>query len=217
MSSLRITIVDYGLGNIFNILRAVEYLGYKACFSSKYNDIINSDFLILPGVGAFEDGMIALKEKGLVEIIQEYVNQNKPLLGVCLGMQLLMSTSEEFGRHEGLNLINGEVVHFPKAKRKGMFYKIPHIGWNKIQLNSINRKNNSREMVLREINHNSFYYFTHSFIVQPNSHENCVALSNYGGIEFCSVINKGKIWGCQFHPELSGVDGLKFFKYLLES
>lgn len=211
MSNLKVTIVDYGLGNIFNIQRAVEFLGYEVFFSCKHNDIINSDRLILPGVGAFEDGMIALKEKGMIETIQEYVNQNKPLLGICLGMQLLMSSSEEFGHHSGLNLIEGKVVHLPKAEHKDKFYKVPHVGWNQIMPSSDNRNKNSTGTFFRDFNQKSFYYFSHSFIVKPTFNQNCLAFSNYGGIDFCSVVNKGNIWGCQFHPELGGDPGLKIF------
>ena len=217
MSHLKVTIVDYGLGNIFSIQRAIEFLGYEVFLSCKHTDIINSDRLILPGVGAFEDGMIALKEKGMIETIQEYVNQNKPILGVCLGMQLLMSSSEEFGHQVGLNLIEGEVVHFPKAKHKDMFYKVPHAGWNQIKPSSDYGEKNWAGTILNDINQDSFYYFSHSFIVQPTFKRNCLALSNYGGIDFCSVVNKGNIWGCQFHPELSGDPGLKIFTNFIQA
>jgi len=133
MPCVNAVIVDYGLGNIFSIQRAVTHLGADPVISSDHETILGADRLILPGVGSFGGGMQGLRAKGLVDVINAYVETGKPMLGICLGMQLLMSRSEEFGEHEGLNLIPGDVIRFPSPVPRGLQYKIPHVGWNSIE------------------------------------------------------------------------------------
>ncbi len=157
--------------------------------------------IILPGVGSFEAGMRGLKVRGLEDVLKKVANKNIPILGICLGAQLLLSKGYEFGEYDGLGIIPGQVVPFPSLPEKE---KIPHIGWNKIRpqksvlwKNTILRGQEEKEV-----------YFVHSYILRPQNNVNCLAATVYGGYEFCSAVQNGNIYGCQFHPEKSGLAGL---------
>lgn len=216
MSSLKITIVDYGLGNLFSIQRAISFLGYESLITNDHQDIKESDRIILPGVGAFGDGMRELKDKGLDQTLIECAQLGKMILGICLGMQLLMSHSEEFGSHDGLNIIAGDVKRFPSPKPKGIQYKIPHVGWNQIFPYG-NQQSSWENTSLCSNKAGDFVYFVHSLRVIPENEEHILASTEYGGIEFCSIVKKDNVIGCQFHPELSGKIGLKIYDEFLKS
>jgi len=210
MPDLKIAIIDYGLGNIFSIMRAVKFLGHNSVCTADPSDIMKADRVILPGVGAFGDGMAQLKGKGLDRVLAEYAQTGKPVLGICLGMQLLFTTSEEFGLNNGLNLVPGHVRRIPSSSPTDAPYKIPHVGWN-----SINPAGGWRGTVLENNQPGAFFYFVHSYRAIPERDEHVLATTSYGSVKFCSVVHKDNIFGCQFHPELSGPAGLAIYRQFI--
>lgn len=209
MSGKSVIIVDYGLGNLFSVQRALNLVGAENTkISPEKTDIDNASRVVLPGVGAFGDGMKNLEERDLVSALQKYAQSGRPLLGVCLGMQLIMSQSEEFGLHSGLDLVPGNVRKLEFDTEGG--FKIPHIGWNALE------KSNGAEIwdetVLEGIDEGASMYFNHSYIVVPENRSVSLATTNYGKDTYCSVLRKDNITGAQFHPELSGDDGLRLYR-----
>lgn len=208
---LNTVIVDYGSGNLYSVQRALYYLGASPEITDNAEKILKADRLILPGVGAFGDGMLGLKKKRLIEPIKKYAESGKPLLGICLGMQLFMTEGEEFGCYEGLDIIKGKAIYL-KSIAKGEFSeKLPHIGWNKILLSQAS-KTLWKTTILEDLHEGSFLYFVHSNIVVTHDPLACLAETVYGDVTFSSVIRKGNIYGCQFHPERSGETGLEIYK-----
>jgi len=209
----KITVIDYGMGNLFNVMRALEALECDVSITNDVKNIVNADKLLLPGVGAFEDGMSDLKTSNLDSAIKEFSLTERPLMGICLGMQLLMSVSEENGRHDGLNLIEGDVLKFKEPNEKSAKYKIPQIGWNKLSETKLSKWPGS---ILEGIENNAYMYFLHSYYVNPKDKKVVISETSYGQNTFCSVLQKNQIIGCQFHPERSGEIGLKILKNFLE-
>lgn len=209
--SKKIVIVDYGLGNLFSIKQACKYLGYNTVLSSEANTILDAANLILPGVGSFEIAMKKLNEHNLVDTLKSYVKSGKPIMGVCLGMQLFFDESNEFGKHQGLGLIEGEVVRFPDVV-DGINIRVPHIGWNKIY----HKDSDWSKSPLQNINDESLMYFVHSYFVKPVSKEDILSYTVYKGFEFCSAVRKDNIFGFQFHPEKSGKEGLDIYNNFLK-
>lgn len=196
-----ITIIDYGAGNLFSVKKALEYFGVNAQISDDSKDILKSRGLILPGVGAFGAGMNLLEKKGLKDSIVEAVEKGIPLLGVCLGLQLLFEESEESPGIKGLGLIKGKVKKLPDR------LPLPHIGWNEVHI--------VKEVpILRDIRDNSFFYFVHSYYAEPDEKEVIVGVTDYD-IDFPSVIAQDNIFAVQFHPEKSSSEGLKVYKNFL--
>ena len=202
-----ISIIDYGIGNLYSICNAVKAVGMEPNIVSTPEEVGLAHHLILPGVGAFNAGVKVLKERGLDSAIREYVESGKPLLGVCLGMQLLMTQSSEFGSCNGLDLIPGKVKpliiadgYDPKV------YKIPHIGWKNIEFSSQKTAEmlNSRNGV--EV------YFLHSYYVCPEDENHIAATTMHGGLKLCAMNLRENVMGYQFHPEKSGKVGLKLLK-----
>ncbi len=208
---MKIVIIDYGLGNIFSIQRAIKHLGFEAIISHKLDEISSADKLILPGVGAFGDGMASLQKRKMDKLIIDFAQAKKPILGICLGMQLLLSYSEEFGVHGGLGIIPGKVIRFPEPQPKGLQYKIPHVGWNQV-FPLEDKKDIWQKTVLRGVSPGDFVYFVHSFRAIPDNNRFVLAKTEYGGCEFASVIRNENTYGCQFHPELSGNVGLSIYR-----
>lgn len=208
----KITIIDYGCGNILNLVRAIKFLGYKTEITNNKEKIICSSHIIFPGVGAFGNAMQQLEKYDLPRIITEYINLKKPLLGICLGMQLLLTKSEEFGVHSGLSLIAGNVTKIPNNKNNEI--KIPHTGWNEIYPNSNKKVWNNK--ILKNISIGTNFYFVHSFISLTKDINSTVAICNYSGIDIPAVIEQNNIYGCQFHPEKSGSNGLTVLKNFCE-
>lgn len=196
-----IAIIDYGVGNLFSLSSSLKAVGAEAVITGDRELIKKADRLILPGVGAFGDAMEKLKADGLDALIKEETANGKPLLGICLGMQLLFEKSYEFGKHSGLGLIKGEVV--PMAGRIPQSLKIPHIGWNALEL-----KDNCP--IFRDIENGDFVYFVHSFFAD-GCEESLTASTEYG-IKITAAAANGNIFGCQFHPEKSGKTGLKILR-----
>lgn len=198
----KIAIVDYGVGNLRSLIRAFEHFGVDVAITEEVDKISSADALVLPGDGAFAAGMEGLKVRGLTRAVLNFAKESKPLLGVCLGAQILMSAGYEFGKYGGLDLISGKVVKI----NKNIGAKIPQIGWNNIYPSP---KKEWGATILEGVKPQSNLYFIHSYILVPKDTNAALAMTKYGSNEFCSVIGKGQIWGCQFHPEKSGQVGLK--------
>ena len=209
MSEAQVAIVDYGMGNLFSVQQACQSVGLLPAITSSAREILDADAVILPGVGAFGDAMATLSQLGLVEVLRQVAGSGKPLLGVCLGMQLLMTESHEFGRHQGLGLIEGEVVRFETPRDGSTILKVPQVGWNRIFRPA---HGSWEQSCLEELRDGTFMYFVHSFYPKPVDPGVVLAVSRYGHIEFCSSLRHGNIMACQFHPERSGPQGLRIYR-----
>jgi len=201
-----IVIIDYGMGNLRSAQKAFEKVGYAARLSSDPADIAAADKLVLPGVGAFRDCIGNLREGGFVEPLLAHVDAGKPLLGICVGLQLLFSESEEFGRHQGLGIIPGRVVRFPAGmQHQGEELKVPHMGWNSLQIRQASP-------VLRGVEEGSFVYFVHSYYAVPDDPSIVAAQATYGDVTFCASLWRDNVMATQFHPEKSQTVGLAMLK-----
>ncbi len=203
----KITIIDYQLGNLFSVKQACDTIGLTATVSSSKKDIEHSDALILPGVGAFQEAMKNLESFDLIAPIIESVNSGKPIFGICLGLQLLFSESEEFGSGRGLDLISGVIKKFPSSNGERKI-KVPQIAWNQI----VKYNQSWEESPLKEVKDREFMYFVHSYYVQPLSDSCVLTHTDYDGIEYCSSILENNIFATQFHPEKSSEKGLSIYK-----
>lgn len=209
MSSSKVTVIDYGLGNLLSVKRGLEKSGAEVVITSEAKTILSSQRIVLPGVGAFQNAMKSLNSLGLVDIIHEASFQNIPILGICLGMQLLLDESEEFGTSKGLGLIPGSVVPVPNKDISGKKQKIPHIGWSSLKpSDDVDWKGTLMENNIS----GEAAYFVHSFMAVTSDLDCRIAECIYGGHEVSAVISKGNISGCQFHPEKSGEVGLKILR-----
>lgn len=206
----RVTIVDYGAGNLLSVRRACEYWGCEVSFTDTAKGIDQAEHLILPGVGAFLDGMTGLRVRGLIEPIRKFAAQDRPFLGICLGMQMMLEVGEEFGQHEGLGIIPGRVVKISDIGKDGLPHKVPFVGWN--SLVQPRRHTNWDNTVLSGIGPGSEVYFVHSFTAVPTDESNRLADCQYDGVVISAVIRAGNLYGCQFHPEKSGPIGLKIIR-----
>lgn len=192
-----IGIIDYGVGNLFSLKSSFEAVGAQVFVSGDADALAKADKLVLPGVGAFEDAADKLRQTGMDQVVYEAARQGKPLLGICLGMQMLFEKSYEYGEHRGLGLLKGEVVAM-----EGMLpaeLKIPHIGWNALHMEKQSR-------ILADIREGDFVYFVHSF--HAVGCEESLAASTEYGIPITAAVEQGSVFGCQFHPEKSGSVGL---------
>ena len=202
----KITIIDYGAGNILSLKRAFEFLSINAEVTSDLKKIQKSSYLILPGDGAFGYAVKNLKKKKIFNLLSEHIKKSKPLLGICLGMQLLFTESNEFGNHKGLDFIKGKII---KISTKNHTAKIPAIGWSKIKLELSNK-------MIKKINLNSFdnksFYFVHSFKAIPTNKENLLGFYHHGNDKVAALVGKDNVFGTQFHPEKSGKIGLELIK-----
>lgn len=210
MHSPEVTIIDYGVGNLLSVQRGFEYCGANVVLTANPELILASKRVVLPGVGAFPNAMKALNKLDLIPVIQELDTLGTPLLAICLGMQLLMDESDEFGVTAGLGLIPGRVVAVPVKTTAGDFQKIPHIGWAGLKPSIESQDWNGT--ILQDNVPEEAAYFLHSFMAQPSNQRNQVAHAIYGGHRISAVISKNKITGCQFHPEKSGEVGLKILR-----
>jgi imidazole glycerol-phosphate synthase subunit HisH len=195
-------IIDYGMGNLRSVEKAVAAVGGRPFITGDPEAVRKAARLILPGVGAFGDAMINLRQNGMDAAIRDAVLAQRPLLGLCLGLQLLFTHSEEFGSHEGLNLIPGKVLKFNDP---GL--RVPHVGWNQTE--------GSRPNPLMEgISEGSYFYFVHSYYVEPDRADDVLRWTSYGH-RFCSIACRGKVWGAQFHPEKSQDIGKRLLRNFL--
>lgn len=205
----KIVIVDYGVGNLHSLKRALLKCGAEATVSEEAEDIENADALVLPGVGSFEAGMRGIKVRGLADAIRKHASEGKPMLGICLGAQIMLEKGYEFGIHKGLGIFSGKVVRFPELKEHE---KIPHIGWNKVVPA---RTGGFARTAFSGFKDGFDAYFVHSYILAPDNPKDISGVTEYGGYRFCSAMKKGNIYACQFHPEKSGKNGLKIIKNFL--
>ena len=213
----KVCIVDYGLGNIFSILNACRLSDLEAQVSSTASDITNAEIVILPGVGSYPVAMDSLRSLDLISPLKEAASTSI-LVGICLGMQLLMSESDEFGMHEGLGLINGKTRGISSSTRDN-YVKIPHIGWNRIRSSHRHHKNKNHPELwnhtpLEGIPNDQFMYFIHSYYVLPDDPTITLSTTVYGSTEFVSSLKYKNIYGFQFHPERSGSAGIKMYNNL---
>jgi cyclase len=208
-----VAVVDYGVGNLFSLRRAVQCsTGKMPVVTDDPATILNAEKVILPGVGAFGDGMNNLRERGLISALIQRGKEDRPLLGICLGMQLLLSKSFEFGEHEGLGLIPGVIEHIFNGEQHSRL-PVPHIGWASLcKPESLPSWQNT---ILEEVQEKCYVYFVHTFVARPANDEAILATALYGPKKFVSAVRSGNICGCQFHPELSGPEGLTIIENFL--
>jgi len=200
-----IAIIDYGIGNLGSVVNAFRYLDIDVKLTAEKKDILAAEGIVLPGVGAFGEGMKNLQKRKLDKVIVDCVKKGKPLLGICLGLQLLFSGSQEDPDIKGLNLIEGRVEKFNEQKIK----KIPHIGWNQIELIR-------DDPLFKDVSKPRNFYFVHSYFVMPDNSEFSLGKTIYSAKEFTSVVRRDNIWGIQCHPEKSSKTGLKFLQNFSE-
>lgn len=210
MGALEVIVIDYGVGNLLSVQRGLEHCGAKVTLTADPEQILAARRVVLPGVGAFGNAMQALERLGLVTVIRELAHCNIPLLGICLGMQLLLDESEEFGHTSGLGLIPGRVIHVPTQTLLGEKQKIPYIGWNALQPSA--SSTDWSETVLQNTKPGEAAYFVHSFMAVPTKPAHRIAECVCGGHKVAAVIGRDQIMGCQFHPEKSGEVGLEILR-----
>jgi glutamine amidotransferase len=192
-----IAVIDYGMGNLRSVQKGFEKVGHQAVVTDDPKQVDAADKVVLPGVGAFEDAMAELRRRHLIDPVLHAIQAGKPLLGICLGLQLLFETSYEHGTHEGLGVLAGEVVRFELPRE----YSIPHMGWNQLMIRR-------RPPILEGIQDGAYFYFVHSYYVVPRAAEVIAVETDYHQ-PFCSMIWRGNLFATQFHPEKSQADGLR--------
>lgn len=213
MSSRQVTIVDYGVGNLLSVRSALEHCGADCESSSDAGAIEAAERLLLPGVGAFGDAMADMRAHHLVEPVRRFAASGRPLLGICLGMQMLLGESEEFGHHEGLGLVPGAVVAIPPTKADGSPHRLPHIGWAELRVPAGRTWDGS---ILEGAEPGAWVYFVHGFTAVTEDRADRLADCLYNGRPICAALARGNVMGCQFHPEKSGEAGLGVLRRFLE-
>ena len=200
-----VAIIDYGVGNLFSLKSSLREIGAEAVVTSDEKVIAEADRIILPGVGAFEDAARKLRESGMAEVVKREAAAGKPMMGICLGMQLMFDVGYEYGVHEGLGLIKGSVRPTADVIPEG--YKIPHIGWNLLKFKR-------KSPLFKYIKEDDYVYFVHSYYA-AECDESVIAVTEYGA-ELTAAVANGNVYGCQFHPEKSGEVGMKILKAFME-
>ncbi len=221
---IEVAIVDHGLGNLFSVKHACAYAGMQANITTSKQEILAADAVIVPGVGAFGDAMQTLKRLDLISLLRDIASSQKCLVGICLGMQLLMTESYEFGLHQGLGIIEGSVTQFDNPTGPNGKLKVPQIGWNHILKADrfsdehpeqiLTDKSSWADPLLTRVHHKEFMYFVHSFYIKPADSSITLSTTCYGDVEFCSSLRYGNVFACQFHPERSGPAGLMIYQNL---
>ncbi|WP_456465966.1 imidazole glycerol phosphate synthase subunit HisH [Persephonella sp.] len=202
-----ITVVDYGMGNLRSVSKALEKVGLEVKVSSDPKDVDNAKGIVVPGVGAFGDAMHNLERLGLLQPVLRSIQKGKPYLGICLGLQILFEYGYEFGEHKGLGVLKGKVIRFENKEN----FKVPHMGWNQIWIKQ-------KEGLFTNIRDGEYFYFVHSFYAVPSENMDIASSTDYI-VDFCSAVQKENVWAVQFHPEKSQKAGLKLlenFKYFVK-
>lgn len=211
-----VCVIDYGYGNLHSIMKALAFVGCPVELIKDPDRLRLAPAVMLPGVGAFGEGMEGLRKRGFDQALQEFAATGKPIIGVCLGMQFLFTESEEFGLHRGLDLIKGRVVRFPApVAADGSNYKIPHVGWN-----SLLKPEDGRDWTsspLKHLREGDEMYFVHSFVAVPDNPGAVLAQTEYGGHRVTAAVRQGNVSGCQFHPEKSREAGLSIIRAFAET
>lgn len=219
-----VAIVDYGMGNLFSVKHACQQAGLVADITCSRRDILEASAVILPGVGAFGVAIDTLTKLDLVGPLREVAASDVPLVGICLGMQLLMTESHEFGHHKGLGVIEGEVMRLEGRAGQGCSLKVPQVGWNQIYSvgcpeagsGSLVQASSWTGTILDGLRDGEYMYFVHSFFCKPARADTILAMTRYGQTEFCSVLGWRNVFACQFHPERSGPWGKHLYRNLLK-
>jgi glutamine amidotransferase len=214
MSAPEVVVIDYGVGNLLSVQRGLEHCGANVTVTAEPDAILAATRIVLPGVGAFGNAMDALRHLNLVDVIREAANRDIPLLGICLGMQLLLDESEEFGNASGLGLIPGAVIPVPALTTNSEVQKVPHIGWSSLYPSEPSASWTGT--LLEGIREGDATYFVHSFMAVPTVDENQIAYCLYGGHRISAVIGRRRVIGCQFHPEKSGEVGLTILRKFIQ-
>jgi glutamine amidotransferase len=209
-STARVAIVDYEMGNLFSVRHACLTAGMDPIITSEKDVILSADAAILPGVGAFGEAMASLRKMDLVSPLRDFAASGKPLMGVCLGLQLLFDESEEFGPHPGLGLVKGSVRRFPARSPANAPLRVPQIGWNRIR--SPRGDAGWDGTPLQGVCQGEFMYFVHSYYVVPADAGDSLCVTDYEGIGYCSGIRRGNLFAVQFHPEKSAEEGIRIYR-----
>ena len=207
---LEVAVVDYGIGNLLSVTRAFEHCGAAVKVSSDPAVLSAAPALVLPGVGAFADGMNGLRSRGLDNVVVDYARSGRPLIGICLGMQLLASVGEEFGEHTGLGIIPGRVRRIPVNNSAGLPHKVPHVGWADLEPPAAAA--GWQDSILDGLTPGEAVYLTHSFAVKPDDPAHLLANYRFHGITVTAAIRHGNVSGVQFHPEKSAQVGLRIIR-----
>jgi len=200
-----VKVIDYGRGNLFSIESALRHIGLDAKFVSSPDDIMAPGPTILPGVGAFGDAMDALKSLEIVEAVRHFSRSGDPLLGICLGMQVLATKGEEFGEHDGLDIIKGRIVRLPDYNQASDTIRVPNVGWRRVTI----AKPDAEIVATLD---GGYFYFVHSYYLSVNDSDDVLATLPINGVEVAAAVRRENVVGCQFHPERSGACGLDFLK-----
>ena len=206
----KVSIIDYGLGNLFSVKQACETVGLDALITASTEDILASDMLILPGVGAYGIAMENLEKAQLIPALKAFVATGKPFVGICLGMQLMLTESVEFGQHKGLNLIPGKTKKFEAKSIDNESFAVPQIQWNQLKKS----KNVDENHFFNFLNDGDYMYFVHSYYCVPEVKSTVVTTTSYAGEEYPSIIQYKNCIGIQFHPEKSGLNGINIYEKL---
>ena len=205
----KVAVIDYGMGNLFSVEKACEYVGLMPVITSDKKVISDASAAILPGVGAFGDAMDTLKRLDLVSVIKDFIQSGKPFMGICLGMQLLMSESEEFGLHRGIDIFKGRVIKFKNDLKT---IKVPQVGWNQILMPERKKENYWSGTPLENIKNGEYMYFVHSYHAVCEDENSILTMTDYEGVKYSSGLLKNNVLACQFHPEKSASEGIKIYK-----
>jgi len=209
-----ITLLDYGMANLLNVARAFEYCGASVRVVEDPKEVVAADRLVVPGVGAFADVIQELSKRGLDDAIRSFADTERPFFGICVGMQMLFDGSEEFGEHNGLGILPGQVKAVPALTVGGNSQRVPHIGWNHLVLPSSRSTWRGTPLVDLDAEQPAFY-FVHSFSAHPERDEDRLAECIYGGHRICAAVQRDNIFATQFHPERSGTAGLELIRSFL--
>lgn len=212
MSTAAVTVLDYGIGNLLNVVRALEHCGAAVqVVDSASCAPAQSERMVLPGVGAFGDGMVELRARGFDDLVRRHAQTGRPFLGICVGMQVMFEASEEMGEHEGIGLFRGRVKAISPLAADGQSHPIPHIGWR-----SLEPAQPFRETILSDVQPGARVYFVHSFSASPQNPQDALANTFYDGVKICAAIHRDNLFGCQFHPERSSDIGLDILKRFVQ-
>jgi glutamine amidotransferase len=209
--SIEVTVLDYGIGNQLNVLRALEHCGAQVkVVKHATPEAADAARLVLPGVGAFGDGMAEMRARGFDDLVRRFAQTGRPFLGICVGMQVMFDASEEMGEHQGIGLLAGRVKAVPAAGATGLPHRIPHIGWRPLEPASA-----WEGTILHNVRPRDRVYFVHSFAAQPQQQGARLAEVDYDGVPICAAVHRDNLFGCQFHPERSAETGLSVLRQFL--